>query len=330
MVGRNDPCICGSGKKYKKCCGKSQVADIKTLVDEELGRVMAGFAREGLGRREYGEIETRFRTWISALRDTLDAATIETVAFETYVYVERKDLWVEYLNREMGKNHREQVKEVLQSWKNPFWLMGEVIDRKDGFIYLKDGLSGGTYMISGQETPMIGDCLFGVVLPDFRNGSQKLYGTNGLIFIPKRRKSLIAALLDKLKSFDGDVLELYHSFGRFDQGNGFSPFEQDVIKMVKDYVKAFGLTEYAMIQLVHAYLLNNDVRAKKAGAVAAGLIQSAVDFEIISPSKLTQKEMAAYFDVSTSTMAKYREMVGDYISLSIKLAEETSKTKVTT
>lgn len=20
--GRNDPCLCGSGKKYKKCCGK--------------------------------------------------------------------------------------------------------------------------------------------------------------------------------------------------------------------------------------------------------------------------------------------------------------------
>lgn len=22
-IGRNDPCICGSGKKYKKCCGKN-------------------------------------------------------------------------------------------------------------------------------------------------------------------------------------------------------------------------------------------------------------------------------------------------------------------
>ncbi|WP_080928381.1 SEC-C metal-binding domain-containing protein [Pseudoalteromonas luteoviolacea] len=21
-IGRNDPCICGNGKKYKKCCGK--------------------------------------------------------------------------------------------------------------------------------------------------------------------------------------------------------------------------------------------------------------------------------------------------------------------
>ena len=23
-IGRNDPCICGSGKKFKKCCGKNQ------------------------------------------------------------------------------------------------------------------------------------------------------------------------------------------------------------------------------------------------------------------------------------------------------------------
>ena len=24
VIGRNDPCPCGSGKKYKKCCGKNQ------------------------------------------------------------------------------------------------------------------------------------------------------------------------------------------------------------------------------------------------------------------------------------------------------------------
>ena len=23
-IGRNDPCPCGSGKKYKKCCGKKE------------------------------------------------------------------------------------------------------------------------------------------------------------------------------------------------------------------------------------------------------------------------------------------------------------------
>jgi uncharacterized protein YecA (UPF0149 family) len=26
-VGRNDPCPCGSGKKYKKCCGKMEFLD---------------------------------------------------------------------------------------------------------------------------------------------------------------------------------------------------------------------------------------------------------------------------------------------------------------
>ena len=28
-VGRNDPCPCGSGKKYKKCCGAGQFPDEK-------------------------------------------------------------------------------------------------------------------------------------------------------------------------------------------------------------------------------------------------------------------------------------------------------------
>jgi preprotein translocase subunit SecA len=23
-IGRNDPCTCGSGKKYKKCCGQNK------------------------------------------------------------------------------------------------------------------------------------------------------------------------------------------------------------------------------------------------------------------------------------------------------------------
>ncbi|MFQ5648637.1 MAG: SEC-C metal-binding domain-containing protein, partial [bacterium] len=26
MVGRNQPCPCGSGKKYKKCCGADEQA----------------------------------------------------------------------------------------------------------------------------------------------------------------------------------------------------------------------------------------------------------------------------------------------------------------
>ena len=30
-IGRNDPCPCGSGKKYKNCCGRNQQKIIKSL-----------------------------------------------------------------------------------------------------------------------------------------------------------------------------------------------------------------------------------------------------------------------------------------------------------
>ena len=33
-IGRNDPCPCGSGKKYKKCCGKDLQEDaMETVYD---------------------------------------------------------------------------------------------------------------------------------------------------------------------------------------------------------------------------------------------------------------------------------------------------------
>jgi preprotein translocase subunit SecA len=31
-VGRNEPCPCGSGKKYKKCCG---AASVRAALDEQ-------------------------------------------------------------------------------------------------------------------------------------------------------------------------------------------------------------------------------------------------------------------------------------------------------
>ncbi len=34
-IGRNDPCVCGSGKKYKKCClSLKQAEDLEHTHDE--------------------------------------------------------------------------------------------------------------------------------------------------------------------------------------------------------------------------------------------------------------------------------------------------------
>jgi hypothetical protein len=51
-VGRNDPCPCGSGKKYKKCClGKEE------SVASGLGAAISDELREALGDRQFNSLE---------------------------------------------------------------------------------------------------------------------------------------------------------------------------------------------------------------------------------------------------------------------------------
>lgn len=43
-VGRNDPCICGSGKKYKFCCLNKQLSPLDKIEDiKERDKYLAGY-----------------------------------------------------------------------------------------------------------------------------------------------------------------------------------------------------------------------------------------------------------------------------------------------
>ncbi|MDP4106934.1 MAG: SEC-C metal-binding domain-containing protein, partial [Bacillota bacterium] len=35
-VGRNDPCPCGSGQKYKKCCGANEVISLTQVLESDI------------------------------------------------------------------------------------------------------------------------------------------------------------------------------------------------------------------------------------------------------------------------------------------------------
>jgi hypothetical protein len=49
QIGRNDPCYCGSGKKYKKCCGSIKVNWIVYPMANPLIEGKAGLLEEGYG-----------------------------------------------------------------------------------------------------------------------------------------------------------------------------------------------------------------------------------------------------------------------------------------
>ncbi|MCH6266563.1 YecA family protein, partial [Neobacillus citreus] len=60
---RNEPCPCGSGKKYKKCCGASEAVSITHLLEseaDELQKQMIHFAFNYFG----SEIEDDFEMFM--------------------------------------------------------------------------------------------------------------------------------------------------------------------------------------------------------------------------------------------------------------------------
>ena len=67
MVGRNDPCPCGSGKKYKKCHGKEQTVNLQEVAEREIAVISRRFIDEGMKRRHIEEMIRRDKLWFPAL-----------------------------------------------------------------------------------------------------------------------------------------------------------------------------------------------------------------------------------------------------------------------
>jgi tetratricopeptide (TPR) repeat protein len=74
-TGRNDPCHCGSGKKYKKCCQpKEEAAELKTIAKDQAAREERARARRTEERAAKAEFLARFAE-AAAVPDDLDELT---------------------------------------------------------------------------------------------------------------------------------------------------------------------------------------------------------------------------------------------------------------
>ena len=67
MVGRNEPCPCGSGKKYKKCCESKATFSIEEVQSEELERILQAFYEEYPERRDLNEFLSLVKKWSEPL-----------------------------------------------------------------------------------------------------------------------------------------------------------------------------------------------------------------------------------------------------------------------
>jgi uncharacterized protein len=73
-VGRNDPCPCGSGKKYKKCCEK-KTETLNTIIQQEILDLQADIVRFAYANyaEELQKIKTERLPELKAERETVEA-----------------------------------------------------------------------------------------------------------------------------------------------------------------------------------------------------------------------------------------------------------------
>ena len=72
--GRNDPCPCGSGKKYKQCCG--QLAEVATVMSHSVDASIPQAIRAALDYHKTGQFaqaEAMYRQILQAVPDQPDA-----------------------------------------------------------------------------------------------------------------------------------------------------------------------------------------------------------------------------------------------------------------
>ena len=313
MVGRNDPCPCGSGKKYKKCCGKEQVVDLQEVVSSELERIMEEFVEEGVGPADYFELEQRIRKWEHVLSGTFDKDLLEMAAFESYLFIDHADAWKNYLARQQKHQKRQRILDILMSWEEPFFLLGEIQSSENERLIIHDAVTDEQYLFPNNGEAKPGEWVFGIVMRNPTQDKAELQPTSSIIFIPKHQEAVAEELKSKLKNGVSDSLELYKTFAEKSERPSLPEFETRVLEQVDRFLKEYGLNNPLLENMAFAFLMEVPLAARKPEGVAAGILQAINDLGLFGNFYVTQKNIAAYFGTSVASLSKYRDLAENYL-----------------
>lgn len=337
MTGRNEPCPCGSGKKYKKCCGKVGDDLLSAVVNEELDRILIQFFDTyptGAARESMMHL---MHQWAEKLRGSWEPAHIEEAASEFYLFIEDHSQWREYIRKQQSAAARGTVQEVLMKWEEPFMLLGEITTAKPNTLEVTQLVTGDVMelvRIEGMPADE-GTLLFGVVLPDARRGETAVAPVSSMLFLAKWSKQTKKSLLElREKSSDElpaefirkHALEIYELLVKRSMASMnemiedvLAPVQLTALKQLDEQLATAGESADVreMLQkLAVAYFLNTEVEEDEELDVPAfvqatlkigqslSLVKSEVELE-------TAEDVAAVEHFSTELRELYGAMMKD-------------------
>lgn len=323
MVGRNDPCPCGSGKKYKKCCESKETISIEEVKTEELERVLQTFYDEYPERKDYAAFGDFATEWTKSLKNFMEQEMIEAIAMDEFFFHQRIDIWTGYLEKQRKKIARPSTLKVLDSWNEPRAFVGEVTVVEEQYLTVKHVLSNETILLKREnDKPVpVGMHIYCFILPDGQGDGHYL-AVSSLVFFPTDHKVVFEDFTKKFKALDDTTeqvflkengMKLWIALGENGyEGGEYTFFEAGVLQQAMDFLEKNSREYKKLIEVVEDYLFEQQPNARKEVAIAAGAIRFGQENGFFEPLGFTVKEIAEAFDVSTSSLNKYYQELNAY------------------
>ena len=334
MTERNDPCPCGSGKKYKKCClGKNEVS-VDTLVEEELQRILAGMYEQPITPAIRAEYELYQREWTSKLNSFWDNEEIEYGVSEYFFYVARQDMWKRYLIKVLNDPIRSAVRSVVETWQEPVILLGKITGEEDGLLAIEEVLGDETYYLEKEEDmPVEKDSVvFGVALRDNRIRENGVFIINSLLFVKDENNSF-ANEISKLAESSGldssndfyktHMIDIYHRILSRSEGSITDVLQKELTDIQQEAMAIFySKLEFLEIQadypdlmenIIVTYLYEKQPNFKKPEVIAAAFLHAFFEYKMFDDNWMAQKEIAKLFDVTASSLTNQSVKIKEFI-----------------
>lgn len=326
-MNRNAPCPCGSGKKYKKCCGANEAVSITQLLESEidgLQKQMIQFAFTYFGE----EIEEDFTLFEENSEIQLDDEQeheffemIHGIWFSLFEELDDgKTIMEKFIASEAGKIRRPKLRQILQSWANPRAIAGKVIKSEHNKLTFEDGFSGEQLdaIVTGTPVELEANSFFmGMIVPFEQNyvffptpfDLPDLVAENAFAFIAD---SAMANGYDSPQEYVTDFfmevmsdLPMVGAQVDIENLNWPAPVYKEVADILKTRLDSLDILPPFVdmgVVLWYSYCQKKQKRIQNPNATAAGLHYL---ISKIAPMEkaYTQKELAQMYGVSAGAIS---------------------------
>ena len=172
-ISRNDPCPCGSGKKYKKCCGANEAVAITHLLEQEIDELQKQILHYAFTHYDV-ELEENFEFVEEDILIPNDEIRefyffLSAIWFTLYEQFEDgKTILEKFIAYEGKRIQRPKIRQILQTWTNARAIIGIIRHSNGEHLTIEEGITGEIIhaVVVNSEFPIEEDeVFFGFLLP---------------------------------------------------------------------------------------------------------------------------------------------------------------------